>query len=134
MRRRSIMLSSFGKRHACKNAASERKSQMLSTRTTALAERYGAHFAAARPFKYVVMDDFLDEGVAARLLEQFPTFESGNARTEHGTLGNKSTVERIRELAPDYAQLDDLVQSEAFVALVGRITGCARSCAGCRNR
>ena len=99
---------------------------MLSTRTTALAERYAAHFAAAKPFKYVVMDDFLDEGVAARLLEQFPAFESGNARSEHGTLGNKSTVEKIRELGPDYAELDDLVQSEAFLALVGRITGIPR--------
>jgi hypothetical protein len=96
---------------------------MLSTRTTALAQRYAADFAAARPFRYVVMDDFFDEGAAARLLEQFPAFASGNARTEHGTFGNKSTVEKIRELGPDYAALDDLVQSEAFLTLVGRITG-----------
>jgi hypothetical protein len=96
---------------------------MLSSRTTARADAYAAEFAAARPFRYVVMDDFLDAGFAARLLEQFPAFESGNARTEHGTLGNKSTVERIRALGPDYAVLDDLVQSAAFLALVGHITG-----------
>lgn len=96
---------------------------MLSTRTTTLAGRYAADFAAARPFRYVVMDDFFDEGAAARLLEQFPAFETGSARTESGTLGNKSTVEKIRAVGPEYAFLDDLVQSAPFLALVGRITG-----------
>jgi len=96
---------------------------MLSTRTTARADSYAADFASAKPFRYVVMDDFLDESAAERLLEQFPAFESGNARTESGTLGNKSTVEKIRGLGADYASLDDLVQSEAFLTLVGRITG-----------
>jgi 2-oxoglutarate-Fe(II)-dependent oxygenase superfamily protein len=96
---------------------------MLSARTTTLAERYASDFATARPFRHVVMDEFLTDAFAARLLEHFPAFDSGNARTENGTVGNKSTVEKIRGLSPEYAALDDVLQSSEFLALVGRITG-----------
>ena len=78
---------------------------MLSTRTTTLARRYAADFAAARPFRYVVMDDFFDEGAAARLLEQFPAFETGSARTESGTLG----IGIERGLSPHGEQEESLV-------------------------
>lgn len=80
-------------------------------------------FRTARPFRHLVIDDFLHRDFAQALLEQFPTFERGNARAEDGSLGNKSTVERIRELGPSYADLDDLIQSREFLDLVGRMTG-----------
>jgi hypothetical protein len=47
------------------------------------------------------------------------------ALNEDGKPGNKSVVEKIRELGPAYAALDDLVQSAPFLDLVGRITGIA---------
>ena len=50
-------------------------------------------------------------------------FEHGNARNEAGELGQKSTVERIRELGASYAALDDLIQTPQFLALIGKITG-----------
>lgn len=80
-------------------------------------------FQSAFPFRHLVIDDFLSRDYADALLAQFPDFERGNARNEDGSLGGKSTVERIRDLGPAYAQLDDLIQTREFLELVGQITG-----------
>jgi len=88
-------------------------------RTDALA----AAFARREPFRHVVIDDFLDAAFAARLLEQFPAFERGNARNEAGQPGGKSTIERVRALGDAYATLDDLVRTRMFLDVVGSITG-----------
>jgi hypothetical protein len=85
--------------------------------------RYATAFARREPFRHVVIDDFFATDVAATLLADFPPFERGNARNEAGELGGKSTVERIRQLGAPYAALDDLIQSRAFLDLIGRITG-----------
>ena len=87
------------------------------------ADRHGRAFAAAVPFRHVVIDDFLDADRAAALDREFPDFERGNARTENGDLGNKATIEKIRGLGASFAALDDLIQSKAFLDLVGRLTG-----------
>jgi len=90
-------------------------------RTDALA----AAFARREPFRHLVIDDFLDAGFAARLLEQFPAFERGNARNEAGEPGGKSTVERIRALGDAYVELDDLIRTRQFLDFVGAVTGIA---------
>ncbi len=79
-------------------------------------------FAAAQPFRHVVMDDFLARDFAAQLLSAFPAFERGNALNEAGQIGLKSTVERIRGMGGAYEALDDLVRSREFLELIGRIT------------
>jgi hypothetical protein len=84
---------------------------------------HAARFAERQPFRHVVIDSFLDAAYAQRLLTEFPAFERGNARNEAGELGGKSTVERIRELGSAFAELDDLIQSPAFLELVSRLTG-----------
>jgi hypothetical protein len=86
-------------------------------------DMYATRFARREPFRHVVIDDFFGADFAAQLLAEFPPFERGNARNENGELGNKSTVEVIRELGPAYAALDDLVRSPELLELVGRITG-----------
>jgi len=80
-------------------------------------------FDSARPFRHLVLDGFFEPAVAERLLASFPAFERGNARNEAGELGNKSTVEKIRELGPDWAALDDLVQSPEFLGWLSQATG-----------
>ncbi len=94
-------------------------SDAVCSRAAALA----GDFASARPFRHLVLDNFLDPALAQRLLDSFPAFERGNARNEAGELGGKSTVERIRALGPAFAELDDLIQTPAFLALVSRLTG-----------
>lgn len=84
-----------------------------------LAERFGH----ARPFRHVVIDDFLAAPFCARLLEHFPSFDEKRAINENGEIGGKSTQERVRSLAAAYRELDDVVQSPPFLALIGTITG-----------
>jgi hypothetical protein len=96
---------------------------MLNPRLQADADRLAARFGERDPFRHIVIDDFLASDFCARLLDEFPPFERGNARNEAGELGAKSTVEKIRELGPAYAALDDLIQTREFLDLVGRITG-----------
>lgn len=95
----------------------------IDTRTLAEADRHAAAFARREPFRHVVIDDFLAPDYAAALLALFPPFERGNARNEAGELGGKSTIARIRRLGRPYATLDDLIQTRAFLDLVGHITG-----------
>jgi len=95
----------------------------VSPHVIADAARYAERFAQGDPFRHVVIDDFFAPEYAARLVAEFPAFERGNARNENGEIGNKSTVERIRDLGPAYATLDDLVKSPAMLDLVGRVTG-----------
>jgi hypothetical protein len=87
------------------------------------AAELAAAFAQARPFRHLVLDGFLAPEFAERLLREFPPFERGDARNENGQLGSKSVVERIRALGPAYAELDDLIQGQPFLELLGRITG-----------
>lgn len=83
----------------------------------------GQRFDNARPFRHLVLDDFFEEGFAAALLRDFPAFEQGNARTENGDLGQKSTVEKIRELGASFEALDELVQSTSFLGWLSKATG-----------
>ncbi|UNK56866.1 2OG-Fe(II) oxygenase [Pseudoxanthomonas daejeonensis] len=80
-------------------------------------------FAQAEPFRHCVIDGFLDDGFAQRLLERFPDFERGNHLNEDGHPGGKSTHERMRDQGGEFAILDELVRSREFLAMVGRITG-----------
>ena len=80
-------------------------------------------FRQALPFRHVVIDDFFDSSVAERLLQEFPPFDPKRALNENGELGNKAVVERIRALGPSYRALDQLIQTEEFLSLIGRITG-----------
>jgi Rps23 Pro-64 3,4-dihydroxylase Tpa1-like proline 4-hydroxylase len=91
----------------------------LSSRVPQLAQA----FAGREPFRHVVIEDFFAEEFLARVLAEFPAFEVGNARNEAGELGHKSTVERIRELGPAYAELDDSIQSRGFLDLISAVTG-----------
>lgn len=96
---------------------------MLNPALKPAAARLAAQFRKREPFRHVVIDDFFTPEYCAQLLAQFPPFERGNARNEAGELGNKSTIEKIRDLGLAYAALDDLVQSRDFLGLIGRITG-----------
>lgn len=87
------------------------------------ADARNAEFTGAAPFRHCVLDGFLDDAFARRLLGEFPDFERGNALNEDGVIGGKSTIERIATLGGAFGELDACVQSPAFLALLSRITG-----------
>ncbi|MHB8744678.1 MAG: 2OG-Fe(II) oxygenase [Sulfuricaulis sp.] len=96
---------------------------MLNPAVIADVSKLATQFQCRDPFRHVVIDDFLAPDFCAQLLAEFPPFERGNACNEAGELGNKSTVEKIRGLGSTYAELDDHIQTRAFLDLIGRITG-----------
>jgi hypothetical protein len=87
------------------------------------AAELSARFASARPFPHVVIDEFLSEPFCAEICRQFPAFSATGAVNEDGRVGGKAVQEKVRGLGPAFKRLDDLVQSEDFLDLVGRITG-----------
>jgi hypothetical protein len=86
-------------------------------------EELSRQFAQAKPFRFVVIDDFLTPDLAARLLAEFPPFEKGNSVGDDGRPGGKSTLERIKALGPAYRALDETIQTRDFLQFIGAITG-----------
>lgn len=82
-----------------------------------------AEFAAAIPFRHIVIDDFLDPDYCARLMDEFPVFDEKLAVNEDGAVGAKAVREQIRGIGPAFEALDDLSRSEPYRALIGHITG-----------
>jgi hypothetical protein len=87
------------------------------------ADRHASAFDSAQPFRHVVIDDFLDRPFIDALLAEFPAFERGNYIGDDGRAGGKSTVDAMPQLGPAYRRLDEIIQTSAFLAYVGRITG-----------
>ena len=87
--------------------------------TDELAER----FRTARPFRHVVIDEFLTPSFCREICEAFPKFEDGASLNEDGQPGGKATQEKVRALGPAFERMDDLLQGPEFLGLVERITG-----------
>jgi len=79
-------------------------------------------FAQAKPFRHVVIDDFLEDAFARSLLAEFPAFKKGNNVGDDGRPGGKSTVERLRALGRSYARLDSAIQEADFLNFIGEVT------------
>lgn len=85
--------------------------------------RFCQEFNSSPPFPHVVIDDFLAPEFAQALLDSFPPFERGNAVSDSGELGGKSTFERVRGLGPAYEQLDNAIKSPEFLKALSELTG-----------
>ncbi len=95
----------------------------LSATTMSSLERLRAAFAGARPFRHVVIDEFLDAGLCDGLAAQFPPFDTELARNELGKVGRKCVHTRVRELGPAYRELDAFLQTDEFLSAIEQITG-----------
>jgi hypothetical protein len=80
-------------------------------------------FLHARPFRHLVIDEFLAENFCQALCSEFPAFEERNARNELGVVGRKAVVQELPTIGPAYRQFDEFVQSRDFLALLGELTG-----------
>ena len=86
------------------------------------ADRLASEFADAKPFRHIVIDDFLTDEYCTRLIDEFPDFDEKLAINENGVVGAKAVREEIRGIGPAFRLLDELSKSEAFRELVGEIT------------
>jgi hypothetical protein len=82
-----------------------------------------AEFAAAQPFRHVVIDGLLRPDFCRRLADGFPQFDPELAKNELGLVGRKCVHTRVDRLGPDYAELDRFVQSPTFLEAMEEITG-----------
>jgi hypothetical protein len=105
--------------------ASDGLAGSVSAAVMAEAEAYGASFAAAKPFKHVVIEGFFEPAFAKAMLRDFPAFDPERARNEFGGIGNKAVNERIAGISPTYARFYSLLESPEFLGLMSRLTGIA---------
>jgi Rps23 Pro-64 3,4-dihydroxylase Tpa1-like proline 4-hydroxylase len=80
-------------------------------------------YSATKPFKYVVIDDFLDKDFADELLREFPKFDAGNSVGDDGKPGLKATFEHVSKLGKAYQRLDGAIQQREFLTIIEKITG-----------
>lgn len=80
-------------------------------------------FAIARPFRHVVIDDFLDSALLRDLIQEFPAFDSRNALNEYGEVGGKAVVDDLLALGPGFAHFDTLMAHSDFLRWLSEVTG-----------
>jgi len=86
-------------------------------------EELERRFAAALPFKHVVIDNFLDEAFCRELMAQFPAFDPAHALNERGEAGRKSAIADLARLGPAYERFDRMIREREFLDWASRITG-----------
>jgi hypothetical protein len=83
-----------------------------------LSARFGESartFPIARPFRHVIIDNFLDTRFCARLIEEFPAFDPRKALNEAGDPGRKAVHPNLKSLGPAYREFDALMRDPAFL-------------------
>jgi Rps23 Pro-64 3,4-dihydroxylase Tpa1-like proline 4-hydroxylase len=95
----------------------------LDSAIPARAAELAHQFATARPFRHVVIDNFLDAGFCQKLIDEFPAFDTRYALNEHGEIGGKAAISDITKLGPAYRQFDALMKDSAFLQLMNQIAG-----------
>jgi Rps23 Pro-64 3,4-dihydroxylase Tpa1-like proline 4-hydroxylase len=96
---------------------------MLSPEVVARAPQIRQEFQQARPFRHVVIDNFLDASRCEALLRDFPAFEDRNAMNEFGRVGQKAVVEQVSQISPFYAEFYRYINSTGFLAAMSELTG-----------
>lgn len=81
-------------------------------------------FANAKPFRYVVIDDFLDPAVAEAMLESFPAVEDPSKLVnEFGERNPKNFVTDVAGIGGVYRDIDNYIQQREFISFVETVTG-----------
>ena len=86
-------------------------------------DAFAAAFQHARPFRHVVIEDFLDAALCRRMLDEFPRFDEIYARNEMGEIGGKAVHMNVRDIAPAYRDIDCYIQTPEFLDFVSSVTG-----------
>jgi hypothetical protein len=86
-------------------------------------QEWCARFNANRPFRHVVIDEFLDPAFCRELIAEFPPFNAKLAVNERGETGRKAVVPGVAKLGPAYRRFDRLMQDREFLSLMGAVTG-----------
>ena len=98
---------------------------MLHSSVGEKADALRREFASALPFRHVVIEPFLDAAALNGLIQEFPSFHSGQSANERGEAGRKAVHPNLAKLGPAYQRFDRLMRDREFLNLMSRITGIA---------
>ncbi|HET6801822.1 MAG: 2OG-Fe(II) oxygenase [Betaproteobacteria bacterium] len=98
---------------------------MISAQTLAAADALRESFQAAKPFRHVVVDGFLEPDACEALVRDFPAFSDRYAKDEHGGVGRKAVVERVAGVSAFYAAFYRYINSAPFLHAMSALTGIA---------
>lgn len=97
---------------------------MVSDHVIADAAAYAAAFQAAKPFRHVVIDNFLAPDIARRMVDEFPSeTDPGKLLNEFGIPNPKKAISNVSGIGGVYADMDQLIQTKGFLDLVGQVVG-----------
>lgn len=96
--------------------------KLMSEKIALSATQLQEQFLAAKPFRHIAIDDFLDDKFCRSLFESFPPFDEKLAINENGEVGAKAVHEKVTGLGPAWRKLDKMVKSEEFRTLISNIT------------
>ena len=83
-----------------------------------------AEFQAGRPFRHVVIDDFLVPEIAEAMLAEFPGCpDPSGLKDEFGEPNPRTTIADVRSLGGVYAALDQAIQTPAFLGAMEALAG-----------
>ena len=81
-------------------------------------------FRHAKPFRHVVIDNFLHHDVAEAMLDDFPSVsDPSTLLNEFGAPNPKSAISDVRSLARVFVEVDRYIQSDSFLKAMSEITG-----------
>ena len=81
-----------------------------------------AEFENGDPFPLVVIDGFLEEGFADRLLSEFPSLESMTKSKDY-VFGDKREEAGFKDFGPACGEYYDYLLSAEFAGIISEITG-----------
>lgn len=81
-----------------------------------------AAFRSATPFPHVVIEDFLPEDLARRVLAEFPPLDTMKKSNDY-IFGNKRALEDVSSRGPASTELNQLFLSPAFAEFVSGVFG-----------
>jgi hypothetical protein len=80
-------------------------------------------FQQAKPFRHVMIENFLEPEACESLLKDFPAFDKRKAINEMGEVGRKAVVQTVSAISPFYNQFYRYINSKSFLDAMSELTG-----------
>ena len=96
---------------------------MISEENLKSATAHAQKFSEQKPFKFVVINNFIDDSICNSLVKDFPAPIDADMVNEYGLPSKKHTVTDISSLALTFQKLDQYIQTDEFLSFMETLTG-----------
>ena len=80
-------------------------------------------FCNAKPYKHILLKDFLNASFLENILTEFPKVNAEELINEFGGTSKKHAVHDVRSIGKTFREWDDLLKSSGFIKWIESITG-----------